>query len=122
MARWKVDFQRAGVHLPGTESIEVLALASRSQVRVANIRWLSDASLGIRARQASRVSPWVPCDTRLGPVLTGLVVVDAAGDPVPVPPVLAGSISAHPTVSVARLKEANKTILESNFIGQAPPQ
>lgn len=62
--------------------MEVLALASRSQLVVAIMRWPSVASLGILEVQASSVSPCVPVETRVGSEVTdGTLpfVVDAAG-------------------------------------------
>ena len=115
--------QQAGSYFPGTASMAVRDLASRSQLKVANIRWPSEASLGIRARQASRVSPCVPVDTRVGPVFTALTLPfddgEAAGS---VPPVGSVFISAHPMAKVAKPKEAHRNNLENGFIGQTPPQ
>ena len=88
--------------------MEVLALASRSQLIVAIIRWPSVASLGIREIQASSVSPCVPEETRVDPVVTAVVSAldagEAAGPPAPV--VAPPFISAQPMVKVAKPKEA----------------
>lgn len=112
--------------------MEVLALASRSQLVVAIIRWPSVASLGILEVQASSVSPCVPVDTRVGsvaPILVALfadeeavgfveaagVVEDAGADEAAgggeaaggaADPLAPPFISAQPMVMVARPKEA----------------
>jgi hypothetical protein len=115
--------------------MEVLALASRSQLVVAIIRWPSVASLGILEVQASSVSPCVPVDTRVGSEgptpealfadeeAVGVVEVDgvveaagaaaaagggeaAGGAADPLAPVAPPFISAQPMVKVARPKEA----------------
>jgi len=117
------NHQQAMSYFPGTASMAVRVLASRSQLKVANIRWPSDALLGIRARQASSVSPWVPVDTRVGPVFTALTLpLDDGEAGVPVSPVAPLFVSAHPMAKVARLKEAHRNNLEIGFIGQTPPQ
>ena len=115
--------QQAVAYFPGTTSMGVLALASRSQVHVANIRWLSEELSGMRARQASKVSPCVPVDTRVGPVFTALTLPLEVGEAgLAVPSVAAVFVPAQPIVKVARPKEAHRNNLEDSFIGQAPPQ
>jgi hypothetical protein len=100
--------------------MEDRALASRSQVKVANIRWLSEASLGIRERQASKVSPWVPEDTRLGPVLGfSMGPFDGNELPGPVPGVAPVCRSAHPINKTAKLKEAQRNTVEKGFMGSS---
>lgn len=90
--------------------MEVLALASRSQLIVASMRWPSLAPLGIREMQASSVSPCVPVETRVGPVVTAVVAlldVGEAGEAAePLAPVAPPFISAQPMVKVARPREA----------------
>jgi len=115
--------QQAIAYFPGTASMGDLALASRSQLNVANIRWLSEELSGMRARQASKVSPCVPVDTRVGPVFTALTLPLEVGEAgVAVPSVAAVFVPAQPIVKVARPKEAHRNNLEDSFIGQAPPQ
>ncbi len=90
--------------------MEVLALASRSQLVVAIMRWPAVASLGIREMQASSVSPCVPVETLVGPVVTAVASAlddgeaDEAGEPLA--PVAPPFISAQPMVKIARPKEA----------------
>ncbi|WP_443147600.1 hypothetical protein [Nitrospira sp.] len=90
--------------------MEFLALASRSQLIVASIFWPAVASLGIRERQASSVSPCVPVETRVGPVVTALASAfddgEAGEAAEPLAPVAPPFISAQPMVKVARPKEA----------------
>lgn len=45
---------------PGTAMMEERFSASRWHVRSATMRWPADASLGMRAMQASKESPCVP--------------------------------------------------------------
>lgn len=85
-------------------------MASRSQLIVAIIRWPSVASLGILDIQASSVSPCVPVETRVDPVVTAVVSAlddgeaDEAGELLA--PVAPPFISAQPMVKVARPKDA----------------
>lgn len=82
-------------------------MASRSQLVVAIIRWPSVASLGMREIQASSVSPCVPVETRVGPVVTGVASAFDDGEAgEPLAPVAPPFISAQPMVRVARPKEA----------------
>jgi hypothetical protein len=105
-----VSHQQAMFYLPGTASMEVLDLASRSQLVEASIFWPAVASLGIRERQSSSVSPCVPVETRVGPVVTALASAfddgEAGEAAEPLAPVAPPFISAQPMVKVARPKEA----------------
>ena len=84
--------------------------ASRLHVRSAIIRCPAVASLGIRAMHASKESPCVPCDTRLGPVVsTPELPLDAAGAVDPLPAVEPPFISAQP-----RAKVANPMVVHRN--------
>lgn len=84
------------------------------------MRWPAVASLGIRAKHAECESPWVPWDTRFGPVVSVLdETLDGVEDPAPdvEPPF----IWAHPKLNVKRPMAVHTNNLVNDFMSEAPP-